>query len=370
MLGEFSFIGKDTVVMFPGRKSTTGGMPPVTGVAARDITLADMLTIQRTVAGIESIAPLVVGNAPVSHGSLERDSTVIGTSADFFAVRQLRIAQGSMLPALALDIGTPVAVIGQKLKQELFGNRRAIGQWVRLRDYRFRVIGVLEGRGDSFGTDLSEAIFIPVASAQAVFNTNGLFRVVLKAREGVAIAPLKEELLERMKQLHEGEEDVTVTSPDAMISTFDGVLRVLTLGVSGIAAISLVVAGILVMNLTLMSVSQRTPEIGLLKALGATDRQVRAIFLAEAGLLASRRRARGPADRARRHRADRGALPRDSLQPADLGAGQRQRTRGRDRATVRLAAGRQGGAARTRAGARQALSPCSCSTGPAGSCAR
>jgi putative ABC transport system permease protein len=135
--------------------------------------------------------------------------------------------------------------------------------------------------------DLSEAIFIPVASAQAVFNTNGLFRVVLKAREGVAIEPLKAALLARMKELHEGEEDVTVTSPDAMLSTFDGVLRVLTLGVSGIAAISLVVAGILVMNLTLMSVSQRTPEIGLLKALGATDAQVRAIFLAEAGVLAA-----------------------------------------------------------------------------------
>jgi putative ABC transport system permease protein len=96
----------------------------------------------------------------------------------------------------------------------------------------------------------------------------------------VAVEPLKHELIARMKELHEGEEDVTVTSPDAMLSTFDGVLRVLTLGVSGIAAISLVVAGILVMNLTLMSVSQRTPEIGLLKALGATDAQVRAIFLA------------------------------------------------------------------------------------------
>lgn len=286
VLGQFSFIGKDTLVMFPGRKSTTGGMPPVTGVAARDITLAEMAIVSRNVPGIEAIAPIVVGNLPVSHGNLERDSTVIGTSPDFFAVRQLRIAQGSNLPALALELGSPVAVIGQKLRSEIFGNRRAIGQWVRLRGYRFRVIGVLQGRGDSFGMDLSEAIFVPVASAQAVFNTNGLFRVIMKVHEGVEVEPVKAALLAQMKDLHEGEEDVTVASPDAMISTFDGVLRVLTLGVSGIAGISLVVAGILVMNLTLMSVRQRTAEIGLLKALGAPDRQVRSVFLAEAGTLA------------------------------------------------------------------------------------
>lgn len=287
VLGEFSFIGKDTVVIFPGRKTTTGGMPPVTGAAARDITLEELGILERTVPGIESIAPLIVGNAPVAYRNRDRESMVLGTTAAFFVVRQLHIAQGSNFPNLALNEGSPVAIIGQTLKQELFGNRRAIGEWVRLRDYRFRIIGILAGTGDSFGMDLSEAIFVPVASAQTVFNVNGLFRVMMKIRDGADVEATKVALRERMTELHEGEEDVTVVSPDAMVRTFSGVLRAMTLGVAGIAAISLVVAGILVMNLMLMSVTQRTSEIGLLKAIGSSARQVRTIFLAEAGILAT-----------------------------------------------------------------------------------
>ncbi|MGI9288146.1 MAG: ABC transporter permease [Pseudomonadales bacterium] len=287
VLGEFSFLGKDTVVMFPGRKETTGGLPPMTGAAARAITLEEAEVLERTVPGVTSVAPIVIGNAPVSFAARERESIVVGTTAAFFTIRKLEIGQGSTLPNLALTEGSSVAIIGQKLKTELFDNRRAIGQWLRLRDYRFRVIGVLAGTGDSFGADLSEAIFIPVASAQSVFNVHGLFRVMLKVKDNYQVEEVKRYVTNRMQELHEGELDVTVVSPDAMLSTFDDILQVLTLAVAGIAAISLVVAGILVMNVTLMSVKQRTAEIGLLKAVGAPSSQVRTLFLTEAALIAT-----------------------------------------------------------------------------------
>jgi putative ABC transport system permease protein len=125
-------------------------------------------------------------------------------------------------------------------------------------------------------------VVIPIHYAQALFNTSSLFRILLETKSRGDLVAVKEAIREIMMRRHDGEEDVTVITQDAVLATFDRILRALTLGVAGIAAISLAVAGILVMNVMLVAVSQRTSEIGLLKAIGAPSVDIHHLFLAEA----------------------------------------------------------------------------------------
>jgi putative ABC transport system permease protein len=212
--------------------------------------------------------------------------SIIGTTAEYQTIRQLALAQGHFLPAGDPERGRPVVVLGDTLAGELFGNRPALGEWVRIADRRFRVIGILKSAGISLGTDLGDLAVIPVASAQALFDTPALFRILVQARGRSALEPAKERVRQIIRERHEGEDDVTIITQDAMLATFDKILNALTLGVSGIAAISLMVAGVLIMNVMLVAVSQRTAEIGLLKALGAARRQIMGLFLTEALILA------------------------------------------------------------------------------------
>jgi putative ABC transport system permease protein len=132
-----------------------------------------------------------------------------------------------------------------------------------------------------------ELVIVPVSLAQALFNSNTLFRILIESKSREAIPESRDQVMEILKQRHRGEEDVTVITQDAVLATFDKLLGALTLAVAGIAAISLAVAGILVMNVMLVAVTQRTGEIGLLKALGATANTIRLAFLAEAAMLSS-----------------------------------------------------------------------------------
>lgn len=285
VMNEFTSIGSNVLAMFPGRQETTGGMPPPMGTAARDITLEDAFLLQRRVSAIKGVAPLIIGSARIGFAERGREVTVMGTTALFFQIRHLTIGQGSNLSSSDFRVASGEAVIGEKLKKELFESRSPVGEFIRIGDSRFRVVGVLVGRGDAMGMDLSDAAFIPVAAAQRLFNVAGLFRVLIELREDASVPDAKKRIESAMRDFHQGELDITVISPDSMLATFNSILIALTLAVGAIGAISLFVAGILIMNVMLITVSQRTREIGLLKALGASSGDVLRIFLTEAMLL-------------------------------------------------------------------------------------
>jgi putative ABC transport system permease protein len=285
VVDQFSALGSNLVIVLPGR-SATGGFSPANALTTtpRDLTVDDAFALTR-LPSVRRVAPLSAGNSEINANGRLREVVVAGTAAPYLDIRSFKMAQGRFLPEADWNRGAPVAVIGSKIQEEIFGNRPAVGELIRLGDRRLRVVGVLKSVGQGLGMNTDEVVFVPVSLAQSMFNTNTLFRVLIEARSRDDIEIVKREVSALLKTRHGNEEDVTVITQDAVLATFDKLLRALTAAVAGIAAISLAVAGILVMNVMLVAVTQRTAEIGLLKALGARGTTIRDAFMAEAAML-------------------------------------------------------------------------------------
>ncbi|AEJ01496.1 protein of unknown function DUF214 [Nitrosomonas sp. Is79A3] len=280
VINQFSSIGTNLLVVLPGRAETSGSfLGAVLGQTPRDLTLKDAQLLGR-LPQVRRYAPLNVGAAELSAANRLREVTVLGSTANLIPIRHMKLAQGSFL-AHGTERSAQI-VLGAKIANEFFPRSQAIGQRVRLGDNRFLVSGVLASQGESMGFNTDEIVIIPIDYAQALFNTTSLFRILIEAKSHSEIESAKQAILATMRQSHDGEDDTTVITQDAILATFDRVLQALTLAVAGIAAISLIVAGILVMNVMLVSVNQRTAEIGLLKAIGATSADIRRLFFAEA----------------------------------------------------------------------------------------
>lgn len=284
---EFTALGTHLLIVVPGRTETTGAGPTMfVSDTPRDLTLDDALALHRSHA-VARIAPIAMGTTEVSAGPLHREVPVLGSTAELLELRRWRMAQGRFLPEGDPRSARAIAVIGPKVRDELFGPRSALGEWIRVGDRRVRVIGVLGTAGRSIGLDVEELVILPVALAQELLDTPSLLRILVEARRRDVLPAAQEDVRRIIRERHQGEEDVTVISQDAVVATFDRVLRTLTYTLAGIAGISLAVAGILIMNVMLVAVAQRTPEIGLWKALGAPRRQLLTSFLTEAALLSS-----------------------------------------------------------------------------------
>ena len=287
VVDQFSSLGTNLVIVVPGRAETAGGAAStLVGETPRDLTLDDARSLLRGDA-LRRMAPFNLGEIAVSYRGRERQAPLLGSTAALLPIHHLEMARGSFLPEEDMEIARPVCVLGATISRELFGRQNPLGEMVRLGGFRCRVIGVLASQGRSLGHDTEELVVVPVAFAQMLLNTEGLFRILVEARDPESIPRLKDFILDTIARRHYGEEDITIVTQDSVLATFERILGALTLSVAGIAAISLVVAGILIMNVMLMAVAQRTAEIGLCKAIGASRRQIMVLLVTEALLLSA-----------------------------------------------------------------------------------
>ena len=283
VLAEFTQFGTNLIVVAPGKTSTLGMSGAVIS-NVRPLSLDDARAL-RTLPEVQAVVPMVQGNAAVERGGQSRRTMVLGVGPKVPQVWQMRPAIGRFLPQEESGGDRAFAVLGAKLKHELFGNISPLGERVRIGGEPYRVIGVMETKGQMLGFDLDDTVFIPVARALAMFNRESLMEIDLlyaPEADGEAVAERIRDLLER----RHGSEDFTITTQDQMMDVLGSVLDVLTMAVGALGGISLVVGGIGILTIMTIAVRERRREIGLLRALGAARRQILVLLLSEAVALA------------------------------------------------------------------------------------
>jgi putative ABC transport system permease protein len=284
VLAEFSQFGTNIVGISPGKVST-GGANPGFPSSVRPLTLADVEALRR-VPGLTGVTPGVTGNAEVEGNGRLRRTFIYGTTPEILQSFNLNVRVGQFLPQEDAESARAFAVLGAKLKQELFGAASPLGARVRIGSLQFRVIGVLEPRGQFLGIDLDDVAYIPAGRALELFNREGVTEINLTYREGVLAAQVVSSAKSILTARH-GREDYTVITQEEMLRTLSNILDILTMAVGALGSISLLVGGVGIVTIMTIAVSERTSEVGLLVALGARRATILGLFLGEAVVLSA-----------------------------------------------------------------------------------
>lgn len=284
VLAEFTQFGTTLIKVNPGRTTTHGGSVGAFGTE-RPLTIEDAEALKQ-LPNVLAVVPIVQGNAEVEAANLRRRTTVYGAGSQWPRAFNMQVKSGRFLPADEPTAPRALAVLGSKLRQELFGNRNPLGQRIGVGGNRYRIVGVMESKGTVLGFDLDDTVYIPAARGLELFNRNSLFEIDVLYSEDVNPIKVRDHI-KRVLSARHGREDFTITTQQQMLEVLGSVLNVLTFAVGAIGSISLLVGAIGIATIMTISVNQRTSEIGLIRALGARRHQVLGLFLGEAMVLSA-----------------------------------------------------------------------------------
>jgi putative ABC transport system permease protein len=284
VLEEFTQFGTNIIGINPGRATTHGGSVGVFGTE-RPLSIEDAEALERLPEVVAS-EPVVAGNAVIEGGGRQRRGNVYGVGSHFPTVFTFTLARGRFLPDDDPRAARSYAVLGHKMARELFGQRSPLGERLRIGGDRYRIIGVMQEKGQVLGFDIDDTVYIPAARALEMFERDSLMEVDILYRSG-ADAQRVAEAVKSMLIARHGKEDFTITTQEQMLEVLNKVLGVLTFAVGALGGISLVVGAVGILTIMTIAVRERTGEIGLLRAIGTTRRQVLLLFLGEATVLAA-----------------------------------------------------------------------------------
>lgn len=283
VLSEFTQFGTNLIAIAPG-KTTTAGMSGAVISNVRPLSIDDALALERN-PRILGMVPFVQGNAPVEFGKRSRRTYVFGVGSQVPTVWKMKVAVGRFLPDDDPRSARAFAVLGKKVKDELLGAVNPLGRRIRIGGERFRVIGVMESKGQMLGFDLDDAVYIPTARALSMFDRESLMEIDLIYAAGSNLDDIVKSVKTLLMDRH-GLEDFTITTQEQMLDVLGSVLDILTLAVGALGGISLLVGGVGILTIMTISVNERRAEIGLFRAIGANRGQILSLFIGEAVVLA------------------------------------------------------------------------------------
>lgn len=284
VLAEFTQFGTNLIAVVPGKTETFGVSTAAIG-NVRPLTLDDAAALER-VESVVAVVPVLQGNAEVKGGGRSRRTMVLGVGPEVPDVWRMNVSTGRFLPRDDERSPRSYAVLGSKVREQLFGDRSPLGQRLRVGGDRYRIVGVMESKGQFLGFDLDDAVYVPAAKALELFDRESLMEIDLLYRPGAAVKTV-EAAVRRMMMARHGREDFTIITQQRMLDVLGSVLNVLTFAVAALGGISLFVGGVGILTIMTIAVGERTGEIGLLRAIGATRGHILRLFLFESLLLAA-----------------------------------------------------------------------------------